>query len=72
MDQNMPGHMLTLADRPIFRPAKETFWPAQKNLEDRQRRTFKNWTGHLDALRILSLKIRLAVESENACQGQAD
>ena len=22
-DQNMPGHMLTLADRPIFRPPEE-------------------------------------------------
>ena len=33
MDQNMPGHMLTLADRPIFRPAKEPFWRAKGNLE---------------------------------------
>jgi hypothetical protein len=29
MDQNMPGHMLTLAHRPIFRHAKEPFWPAK-------------------------------------------
>jgi putative restriction endonuclease len=42
MDQNMPGHMLTLTDRPIFRPAKEPFWPAQDNLEGHRRRTFKN------------------------------
>ena len=34
MDQNMPGHMLTLVDRPIFHPAKEPLWPAQDNLED--------------------------------------
>ena len=41
-DQNMPGHMLTLADRPIFRPAKEPFWPAQDNSGEHRRRTFKN------------------------------
>jgi putative restriction endonuclease len=41
-DQNMPGHMLTLADRPIFRPAKEPLWPAQDNLGDHRRRVFKN------------------------------
>ena len=41
MDQNMPGHMLTLADRPIFRPAKEAFWAAQENLNEQGRRTFK-------------------------------
>jgi putative restriction endonuclease len=38
----MPGHMLTLADRPIFRPPKEPFWPAQDNLGDHRRRVFKN------------------------------
>jgi len=42
MDQNMPGHMVTLADRPIFRPANEPFWPAQDNLDDHRRRIFKN------------------------------
>lgn len=41
-DQNMPDHMLTLADRPIFRPAKEPLWPAQDNLGDHRRRVFKN------------------------------
>jgi hypothetical protein len=41
-DQNMPGHMLTLADGPIFRPAKDPLWPAQDNLEDHRWRTFKN------------------------------
>jgi putative restriction endonuclease len=31
-DQNMPGHVLTLIDRPIFRPENEVFWPSQGNL----------------------------------------
>ena len=31
-DRNMPGHVLTLMDRPIFKPEKETFWPSQVNL----------------------------------------
>jgi hypothetical protein len=39
---NMPGHMLTLADRTIFRPAKEPLWPGRDNLDDHRRRTFKN------------------------------
>jgi hypothetical protein len=34
--------MLALADRPIFRPAKEPLWPAKGNLEEHRRRTFKN------------------------------
>ena len=41
-DENMPGHMLTLVDRPIFRPAKEPLWPAQDNLEGHRRGIFKN------------------------------
>lgn len=41
MDQNMPGHMLTLADRPIFRPSEEHFWPAQENLNWHRRNAFK-------------------------------
>ena len=32
MDSNMPGHILTLADRPIFKPQEEKFWPGQENL----------------------------------------
>lgn len=31
-DQNMPGHVLTLVDRPIFKPKKEIYWPSQDNL----------------------------------------
>jgi putative restriction endonuclease len=41
-DQNMPGHMLTLADRPIFRPEEQPFWPDRLNLSDHRRRVFKN------------------------------
>ena len=32
IDSNMPGHVLTLADRPIFKPESERFWPGQDNL----------------------------------------
>jgi len=38
MDSNMPGHVLTLADRPIFKPDEERFWPGLDNLA-RHRRT---------------------------------
>lgn len=31
-DRNMPGHVLTLMDRPILKPEKENFWPSQVNL----------------------------------------
>ncbi|MBN1103293.1 MAG: HNH endonuclease [Deltaproteobacteria bacterium] len=40
-DQNMPGHMLTLADRPIFRPSEERLWPAQDNFDWHRRLAFK-------------------------------
>jgi len=29
VEQNFPGHILTLTDRPIFTPEKEKFWPEQ-------------------------------------------
>ena len=32
IDSNMPGHVLTLVDRPIFKPMAERFWPGQENL----------------------------------------
>jgi putative restriction endonuclease len=32
VEQNFPGHILTLTDRPIFTPEKESFWPTQDNL----------------------------------------
>jgi putative restriction endonuclease len=33
VEQNLPGHILTLRDRSIFTPEKDQFWPAQENLE---------------------------------------
>ncbi len=35
---NMPGHILTLPDQPIFKPDADRFWPGQDNLE-RHRKT---------------------------------
>ena len=33
LDQNMPGHILTLTDRMIFRPKQEMFWPGQGKIK---------------------------------------
>ena len=33
LDSNMPGHVLTLADRTIFKPDEERCWPGLDNLE---------------------------------------
>ena len=33
VEQNLPGHILTLRDRSIFTPEEDKFWPAQENLE---------------------------------------
>ncbi len=41
IEQNYPGHILTLTDRPIFTPDKEKFWPAQDNLHWHRRNTFR-------------------------------
>lgn len=38
---NFPGHMMTLSERPIFRPEAQHFWPGQENLEWHRRCTFK-------------------------------
>jgi putative restriction endonuclease len=32
-EQNLPGHILTLRDRPIFTPTEDQYWPAQENLD---------------------------------------
>ena len=32
-DKNIPGHIMTLADRPIFKPPAQDFWPAHENIE---------------------------------------
>ena len=39
-DQNLPGHMLTLSDRPVFRPSESRFWPDQDNLAWHRREKF--------------------------------
>jgi putative restriction endonuclease len=31
-EQNLPGHILTLTERQIFRPDEQVFWPRQENL----------------------------------------
>lgn len=32
-DPNLPGHMMTLSNRPMIRPPERRFWPAQDNLK---------------------------------------
>ena len=33
VEQNLPGHILTLRDRSIFTPEEDKFWPSQENLD---------------------------------------
>ena len=40
LDQNMPGHILTLTDRLIFKPEQETYWPGLNNLKRHRDRVF--------------------------------
>ena len=40
-EANLPGHMLTLSERTIFRPAMHTFWPGKKNIEWHRKKIFK-------------------------------
>ena len=40
IDSNMPGHVLTLAGRPIFKPESERFWPGQDNLSQHRKTCF--------------------------------
>jgi len=40
-DPNLPGNMLTLSDRPIFKPVKSRFWPAQDNFKWYRKKRFK-------------------------------
>ena len=30
-DPNIPGPIMTFADRPIFRPLEDNYWPSQSN-----------------------------------------
>jgi putative restriction endonuclease len=41
VDRNIPGHVMTLADRPIFTPEEEVFWPHQQNLDWHRKHTFQ-------------------------------
>jgi putative restriction endonuclease len=40
LEQNLPGHILTLEGRNIFRPGEEKYWPAQDNLDSHRRKAF--------------------------------
>jgi putative restriction endonuclease len=42
-DQNFLGHILTLIDRPIFKPDNEIFWPDKSNLEWHRKKKFGRW-----------------------------
>jgi len=41
IEQNFPGHILTLSERKIFTPKKTVFWPTQENLEWHRKVVFK-------------------------------
>ncbi len=41
VEQNLPGHILTLRDRSIFTPEEDKLWPAQKNLNFHRRNYFR-------------------------------
>lgn len=36
-DRNIPGHIQTLMDKPIFKPEQEIYWPGQENLKWHQK-----------------------------------
>jgi len=42
-EQNYPGHILTLIDRPIFKPSNKIFWPDKNNLEWHRKKKFGKW-----------------------------
>ena len=42
LDQNMPGHILTLTDRLIFKPQQIELWPKQENLDWHRDELFLN------------------------------
>jgi len=39
-EQTLPGHILTLRDRPIFTPDETQYWPARDNLADHRKGKF--------------------------------
>ena len=40
IEQNLPGHVLTLRDRHIFTPNEDHYWPAQDNFDYHRAKTF--------------------------------
>ena len=40
IEQNILGHIMTLIDRPIFKPDPETFWPGKDNIKWHRDRMF--------------------------------
>jgi putative restriction endonuclease len=40
LEQNLPGHILTLMERSIFVPAEQRYWPAPENLDWHRRKAF--------------------------------
>jgi putative restriction endonuclease len=40
IEQNLPGHVLTLRDRHIFTPNEDQYWPAQENFDYHRTKTF--------------------------------
>ena len=40
IDSNIPGHILTLSDRSIFKPDTERLWPGQENLAGHRNKCF--------------------------------
>ena len=41
VEQNLPGHILTLSDRNIFTPEEQRFWPDQNNLGWHRKKAFR-------------------------------
>ncbi len=41
VENNLPGHVMTLKDRPIFTPLQELYKPAQENFEYHRSNTFR-------------------------------
>ena len=41
VEQNLPGHILTLRDRHIFTPENTIYWPAHENLDVHRRKKFR-------------------------------
>lgn len=40
VEKNLPGHILTLSDRSIFRPVEHSLWPTQNNLKWHRKEVF--------------------------------